>query len=118
MLEIIDNKNAAIPKLKKHFEKTIDSQNLQSTSCIKAIGTFLKKKKKEIDADDLSNPIKTYQTTFEFLKEDIERYREQNIPERCFSVLHPWTYDLEKVDMKYIVTNKLEGKICSALKNS
>jgi hypothetical protein len=40
----------------------------------------LRKKTKEIDADDLINPIKTYQTEFLFLKEDIERYRTQNIP--------------------------------------
>jgi hypothetical protein len=49
---------------------------MQSSACIKAIGSFLRKKTKEIEEDDLTNPIKTYQTTFKFIKEDIERYRE------------------------------------------
>jgi len=49
---------------------------LQSTSCIKAIGSFLRNHKKKYDEDDLSNPIKTYQTTFSHLQYDIERYRE------------------------------------------
>ena len=53
----------------------LDSQNLQSTSCIKAIGSFLRNHKKEINDDDLSNPIKIYQTSYEFLKYDIEMYR-------------------------------------------
>lgn len=91
---------------------------MQSSSCIKAIGSFLRKKTKEIDADDLTNPIKTYQTEFKFLKEDIERYRTQNIPHQCFQVLHPWAYDLESVDMKYIVNANLEGQICSILSQS
>ena len=68
--------------------------------------------------DDLSNPIKTYQTTFEFLKHDIERYREQKIKHQCFQVLHPWAYDLNTVDMKYIVNTNLEGQICKILAES
>lgn len=118
MLEMMDIKNAATQKLEKYLDKLINSQNMQSSSCIKAIGSFLRKKTKEIDADDLTNPIKTYQTTFPFLKEDIERYREQNIPHQCFQVLHPWAYDLESVDMKYIVNTNLEGQICSIMANS
>ena len=76
MLDMMDIKNAATSKLEKYLDKLINSQNMQSSSCIKAIGSFLRKKTKEIDADDLTNPIKTYQTGFQFLKEDIERYRE------------------------------------------
>ena len=69
---------------------------MQSSACCKAIGSFLRKNKSIDDyADDLSNPIKTYQTTFEFLKHDIERYREQKIKYQCFQVLHPWAYDLD-----------------------
>lgn len=60
----------------KIIDKAINGQNLQSTSCIKAIGGFLRNHKKKINEDDLSNPIKTYQTTFAFLKYDIERYRD------------------------------------------
>ena len=56
---------------------------MQSASCIKAIGSFLRKTKAIVE-DDLDNPIKTYQTTFEFLKEDIERYRDQKIKHQCF----------------------------------
>lgn len=96
----------------------LDSQNLQSTSCIKAIGSFLRNHKKEINDDDLSNPIKTYQTSYEFLKYDIEMYRQQNIPSNCFQVLHPWAYDLDAVDLKYIVNNNLEGQICKMLAKS
>jgi hypothetical protein len=48
---------------------------MQSSSCIKAIGSFLRKSK-DIEADDLTNPIKTYQTSFEFIRDDIQRYRE------------------------------------------
>ena len=70
----IQNKPSMI-KLDKYIDKLINSQNLQSASCIKAIGSFLRKNKPIIE-DDLINPIKTYQTTFNFLKEDIERYRE------------------------------------------
>jgi len=46
--------------LEKHLDKLLASQNLQSTSCIKAIGSFLRNHRKAIDEDDLSNPIKTY----------------------------------------------------------
>ena len=70
--------------MEKYLEKKINSQNLQSTSCIKAIGSFLRNHKKAINDDDLHNPINTYETTFEFLKADIERYREQNIKHECF----------------------------------
>lgn len=56
----MDIKNAATAKLEKYLDKLINSQNMQSSSCIKAIGSFLRKKTKEIDADDLTNPIKTY----------------------------------------------------------
>ena len=91
---------------------------MQSTSCIKAIGGFLRNHKKTITEDDLSNPIKTYGTSFEFLKYDIERYRQQGIKHECFQVLHPWAYDLDAVDIKYIVNNNLEGQICSALSGS
>jgi hypothetical protein len=96
----------SIKNFDAHIEKQINSQNLQSTSCIKAIGSFLRKNK-TINEDDLSNPIKTYQTTYEFLKYDIERYREQKIGYECFQVLHPWAYDLDSVDMKYIVNTNL-----------
>jgi hypothetical protein len=58
MLEI--SVNAGGSSLEKHLDKLLASQNLQSTSCIKAIGSFLRNHKKAINEDDLSNPIKTY----------------------------------------------------------
>lgn len=94
----------------------IKTQNLQSSSCIKALGSFIRNKKKTINADDLTNPIDTYETTFEFLEEDITRYRNQGIKHECFAVLHPWAYDLNKVDFKYIMNNDLTEKVCAALK--
>ena len=30
-------------------------------------------------------------------------------------MLHPWAYDLDKVDFKYIMNNNLTQKVCSAL---
>ena len=107
----------ASANLDKYLEKTINAQNLQSAACIKAIGSFLRKAKNIVE-DDLHNPIKTYQTTFDFLKEDIERYREQRIKHQCFQVLHPWAYDLNTVDMKYVVNTNLEAQITSILSKS
>jgi hypothetical protein len=104
----------ATGNLDKYLEKMINAQNLQSAACIKAIGSFLRKPKPIVE-DDLHNPIKTYQTTFDFLKEDIERYREQRIKHQCFQVLHPWAYDLNTVDMKYVVNTNLEAQITSIL---
>lgn len=107
--------NAGGASLEKHLDKLLASQNLQSTSCIKAIGCFLRNHRKTIDEDDLSNPIKTYQTDFQFIKEDIDRFREQNMNHECFQVLHPWAYELDSVDFKYIVNNSLAGDIQTAL---
>jgi hypothetical protein len=61
--------------LEKYIEKLLNTQNLQSTSCIRAIGSYLRNYQKEILEDDLSNPIKTYQTDFEFIREDVLRFR-------------------------------------------
>jgi len=89
---------------------------LQSSSCIKAIGSFIRNPKKAISEDDLSNSIGTYETEFTFIKEDIEKYRSQRIKHECFSVLHPWAYDLDQVDFKYIMNNDLTKKICYHLR--
>jgi hypothetical protein len=35
----------------------------------------------------------------------------------CFSVLHPWAYDLDTVDFKYIVNRDLVETICKNLKS-
>lgn len=100
----------------KDLDTCIKTQNLQSSSCIKAIGSFIRNSKKPISEDDLSNPITTYETRFEFLKEDIQQYRQQRIKHECFSVLHPWAYDLDKVDFKYIMNNDLTSKVCQHLR--
>ena len=100
----------------KDLDTCIKTQNLQSSSCIKAIGSFIRNGKKPISEDDLSNPITTYETRFEFLKEDIQQYRLQRIKHECFSVLHPWAYDLDKVDFKYIMNNDLTSKVCQHLR--
>ena len=88
------------------------NQNLQSQSCIKDIGSFIRNPKKNINEDDLANPISTYETDFEFIKEDLVKYRDQKIKHECFSVLHPWAYDLDQVDFKYIMNNDLSAKVC------
>jgi hypothetical protein len=116
MLEIPQTSNST--SLEKHLDKLLATQNLQSTSCIKAIGSFLRNHRKVIEEDDLSNPIKTYQTDFAFIKEDIERFREQNMNHECFQVLHPWAYELDSVDFKYIVNNDLASDIVKSLENT
>jgi len=67
--------NQQTKELEKYIEKINNAQNLQSTSCIRILGSYLRNYKKPIVEDDLRNPIKTYQTDFEYIKEDIERYR-------------------------------------------
>jgi hypothetical protein len=62
-------------KLKEFFDKMIQSQNLQSQSCIKAISYFLKNTKKPIEEDDLKNPAISFSSSFEFVKNDVEKYR-------------------------------------------
>jgi hypothetical protein len=89
---------------------------LQSSSCIKAIGAFIRNDKKKFVEDDLQNPIETYETDFAFIADDISKYRSQKIKHECFSVLHPWAYDLDKVDFKYIMNNDLTEKICTNLR--
>jgi len=98
------------------IDAKIKSQNLQSSSCIKAIGAFIRNDKKKFVEDDLLNPIETYETDFSFIRDDIMKYRAQGINHQCFSVLHPWAYDLDKVDFKYIMNNDLTGKICENLR--
>lgn len=99
------------------LDQQVKNQNLQSSSCIKAIGSFIRNPKKVITEDDLANSMSTYETDFTFIEEDIMKYRTQRIKHECFSVLHPWAYDLDQVDFKYIVNNDLTGKICSLLTN-
>lgn len=119
ILQTLDvSANANGNSLEKHLDKLLASQNLQSTSCIKAIGSFLRNHRKTIDEDDLSNPIKTYQTDFTFIKEDIQRFRDQNMNHECFQVLHPWAYELDSVDFKYIVNNNLTTEIVTKLQNN
>jgi hypothetical protein len=99
------------------LDSQIKNQNLQSSSCIKAINSFVRNPKKAINQDDLANSISTYETDFAFIKEDIEKYRVQRIKSECFSVLHPWAYDLDQVDFKYIINVDINQKILSALEN-
>ena len=108
----------AMARLDKFLLRLIDAQNLQSASCIKAIGTLLRNHKKPILEDDLRNPIVTYQTTFDFLRADIESYRRQGIRHQCFQVLHPWAYSLDTVDMTYIVNTDFVSPICQLLEQS
>jgi len=36
----------------------------------------------------------------------------------CFQVLHPWAYELDSVDFKYIVNNNLSAEIVTKLDNT
>jgi len=99
------------------LDSQIKNQNLQSSSCIKAINSFVRNPRKIINQDDLANSISTYETEFDFIKEDIEKYRSQRIKYECFSVLHPWAYDLDQVDFKYIINNNISNKVMEHLKS-
>ena len=99
------------------FDKLIQSQNLQSQACIKAIAYYLKNTGKQVDEDDLRNPIQSYGTTFDFLRRDIEQFRAQKMKHDCFTVLHPWAYDLDTVDFKYVVNKDHVQTIISTLKS-
>ena len=57
------------------LDTQIKNQNLQSSSCIKAIGSFIRNPKKVVAEDDLVNSITTYETDFAFIREDIDKYR-------------------------------------------
>ncbi len=47
-------------KLQEFFDKMIQSQNLQSQSCIKAISQFFKSRNRAIEEDDLKNPVVSF----------------------------------------------------------
>jgi len=64
----------------------------------------------------LANPTHVYECEFNFIVEDIERFRAQRIKYECFQVLHPWAYDLDNVDFKYILNNNLTEKVCRLLR--
>ncbi len=90
---------------------------MQSQSCIKAISQFLKNSTRSIEEDDLKNPVVSFQSFYEFVKADVERYRQQNMKYECFQVLHPWAYDLDQVDFKYVINKDQTQSICKTLKS-
>jgi hypothetical protein len=69
------NHESDYSKLKDFFDKMIQSQNLQSQSCIKAVSQFLKNPNRVIEEDDLKNPVISFQSSYEFVKADVDRYR-------------------------------------------
>lgn len=109
------NLSEHLKRLVDTFDKLIQSQNLQSQSCIKAISYYLKNRNRKIDEDDLKNPIVSFQTTFDFVKSEIDQFRAQNMPHTCFTVLHPWAYDLDMVDFKYVVNKDQTARVAEAL---
>jgi hypothetical protein len=46
------------------------------------------------------------------------KFRAQKMPHECFTVLHPWAYELDLVDFKYVLNNNLRPKIIALLKGS
>ena len=110
ILKILDLRPIVVrTSIEKILDKLNNAQNLQSTSCIRILGSYLRNPKKVILEDDLRNPIKTYQTDYLFIKEDICKFRAQNMSHECFSVLHPWAYELDLVDFKYVLNNNLRA---------
>lgn len=69
------------------------------------MASYLEDHNKFIYKEDLQDLIDTYETDFDFIREDIEKYREQNINHECFKVIHPWNYELDLVDLKYVLNN-------------
>jgi lipopolysaccharide biosynthesis protein len=74
---------------------------------MKALRLFIKNPIKKVNADDLANPIQTYETSIEFLTEDIQKFRDQKLNLSNFDKLHPYQYDIDKVDLKYMMHNRL-----------
>ena len=113
ILKILDLRPSIVRQtIERSIEKLNNAQNLQSTSCIRILSSYLRNTKKEISEDDLRNPMKTYQTDFDFIKEDIERYRSANMGHQCFQILHPWAYELDAVDLKYVLNNDMSDELC------
>ena len=68
-----------------YVDKLIDSQNLQSQSCLKALTSYLRNKSKPLEnEDDFRNSLVTFQTDMDFLRDDIERFRNQNMSPHAF----------------------------------
>jgi hypothetical protein len=115
LIQHLQINNATTQKASQLIEELIQEQNVQSAMCMKAMRYFLRKKDKRIEEDDLENPIRTYQTCFEFIEQDITRFRQQNLQEQCFDKLHPYQYDIEKVDLRYMINNRLIDLVCKSL---
>lgn len=45
--------------------------------CMRALRQYMRKLDKEVNEDDIRNPIQTFATTFDFVREDIQAFREQ-----------------------------------------
>ena len=77
ILKLIDLRPPVVrTSIEKVLDKLNNAQNLQSTSCIRILSSYLRNYKKAIYEDDLRNPIKTYQTDFEFIRDDILKFRQ------------------------------------------
>ena len=96
----------------------MNAQNLSSSGCMRTMSSYISKPNKLIREEDFKHTMRAFQTDFEFLKEDIQRFRAQRLSPACFSVLHPWNYSLDAVDFKYIVNNNLNQAILRHLEAS
>ena len=67
---------------------------------------------------ELIKAMKVFQTGFEFLNDDIERFREQQIPPDCFSMLHTWDYNLDSIDLALMQKFDMANSICEDLELS
>jgi len=103
------NVKQCIKDLEKTIEKVWTNQNMQSKSCMRVLNSFFRTNNKKINKDDLMNTIKTFSTDFEFIRDEIQRFRAQNLGPEALSVLHPWTYDLDQVDFKHLLSNNLKS---------
>jgi len=61
--------------LVKVIDEQIQLQNHQSLTCIKSIRQFLKNPNSKIQQHDLSNSCHVYECDFQFIVEDITRFR-------------------------------------------
>lgn len=61
--------------------------------------------------------IEVYQTSYEFIVDDIELYRSHGLPVSCLEKVHPWAYDIDKSDLKHqddtvdAIKNLLAGNV-------
>lgn len=87
---------------------------------LKAFRQYLPKTEEDIFEEDIENQIILYETTFDFLKSDLEEMRSLYTIYDFFNHIYPWAYDLDATDLVLYREDSEDDnvrRIHSALKN-